>query len=59
MPVVYQAASLNMGWCINCHVNGYNPAEGHRQAGAPDSVIKAAASQPVRKARYDCSVCHY
>jgi hypothetical protein len=59
MPVVYQAASLNMGWCINCHVNGYNASEGHRLAGAPDSVVKAAASQPVRKARYDCSVCHY
>ena len=59
MPVVYQAASLNMGWCINCHVNGYNPAEGARLAGAPDSVVQAAAAMPVRKARYDCAVCHY
>ena len=59
MQRVYQASSLNMGWCINCHVNGYNAAEGHRLAGAPDSVIRAAASQPVRKARYDCAVCHY
>jgi hypothetical protein len=59
MQQVYQASSLNMGWCINCHVNGYNAAEGHRLAGAPDSVIRAAASQPVRKARYDCAVCHY
>ena len=33
MPRVYQYASLNMGWCINCHVE--------------------------RKARYDCSTCHY
>jgi hypothetical protein len=56
---VQQAASLNMGWCLNCHVNGYKPAEGARLAGAPDSVIKAAEGQPVRKARYDCSVCHY
>ena len=59
MARVYQASSLNMGWCVNCHVNGYNPAEGARLAGAPDSVIRAAATQPVRKARYDCAVCHY
>ena len=56
---VAQAASLNMGWCINCHVNGYNAAEGHRLAGAPDSVVRAAEKLPVHKARYDCSSCHY
>jgi mono/diheme cytochrome c family protein len=56
---VGQYASLNMGWCINCHVNGYKPAEGARLAGAPDSVVKAAEALPVRKARYDCSSCHY
>ena len=33
MPRVYQASSLNMGWCVNCHVE--------------------------RKARYDCSSCHF
>ena len=33
MTQVYQAKSLNMGWCVNCHVE--------------------------RKARYDCSTCHY
>jgi len=59
MPRVYQNASLNMGWCVNCHVNGYSPEEGARLAGAPDSVIRAAAALPVRKARYDCAVCHY
>jgi hypothetical protein len=59
MRTVYQYASLNMGWCVNCHVNGYKPAEGARLAGAPDSVIRAAEAQPVRKARYDCAVCHY
>lgn len=59
MARVYQASSLNMGWCVNCHVNGYNAAEGHRLAGAPDSVIKAAAAVPARKARYDCAICHY
>jgi Cytochrome c7 and related cytochrome c len=56
---VFQQNSLSMGWCVNCHVNGYKPAEGARLAGAPDSVIRAAESQPVRKARYDCAVCHY
>jgi len=59
MKTVYQYASLNMGWCLNCHVNGYKPAEGARLAGAPDSVIRAAEALPVRKARYDCAVCHY
>ena len=57
--VVGQVASLNMGWCLNCHVNGYKPAEGARLAGAPDSVIKAAEALPVRKAAYDCATCHY
>ena len=33
MNQVYQAASLNMGWCINCHVNGYDPKEGMKAAG--------------------------
>ena len=59
MARVYQASSLNMGWCVNCHVNGYNAAEGHRLAGAPDSVIQAASAVPARKARYDCAICHY
>jgi len=26
MTQVYQYASLNMGWCINCHVGNVNPA---------------------------------
>ena len=56
---VQQAATLNMGWCINCHVKGYNPGEGARLAGAPDSVIRIADKLPVHKARYDCSSCHY
>jgi hypothetical protein len=33
MQKVYQASSLNMGWCINCHVNGYDPKEGQKLAG--------------------------
>ena len=33
MPQVFQYASLNMGWCINCHVKGYDPAAGDLAAG--------------------------
>jgi hypothetical protein len=36
MGKVYQAASLNMGWCVNCHVNGYDPKEGMKAAGYPN-----------------------
>ena len=57
MPQVFQYASLNMGWCVSCHVNGYAPAEGLRAAGyEPDSAALAA---PRQKATYDCSYCHY
>lgn len=56
---VEQYASLNMGWCINCHVQGYKPAEGARLAGLPDSVVASLADAPVKKARYDCATCHY
>ena len=49
--------SLNMGWCINCHVNGYKPAEGATAAGLP--VTPALEAMPPKKARYDCAVCHY
>lgn len=43
MAQVYQYASLNMGWCINCHVNGYDPKEGQKAAGY-DSVPPAGYS---------------
>jgi hypothetical protein len=33
MYQVYQFASLNMGWCVNCHVNGYTAAQGDEAAG--------------------------
>jgi hypothetical protein len=33
MDRVYQYASLNMGWCVNCHVNGYDPKDGQKAAG--------------------------
>jgi len=40
MAQVYQYASLNMGWCVNCHVNGYDPKEGQK-AGGFDNVTPA------------------
>ncbi len=33
MTKVFQYASLNMGWCVNCHVNGYDPAKGVEASG--------------------------
>ena len=33
MDRVYQFASLNMGWCVSCHVNGYSAKEGIEAAG--------------------------
>lgn len=54
---VQQVNSLNMGWCINCHVQGYKPAEGARLAG--QQVTPELAAMPAKKARYDCAVCHY
>ena len=57
MPQVFQYASLNMGWCVSCHVNGYSPAEGLKAAGyVPD---KATLDLPRRRASYDCANCHY
>ena len=40
MNQVQQVSSLNMGWCVNCHVNGYDPKEGQKAAGY-DSVPPA------------------
>ena len=57
MAQVYQFAELNMGWCINCHVKGYKPAEGMEAAGLTPTD-SALAAEP-KKAPYDCSVCHY
>ena len=57
MAQVYQAESLNMGWCISCHVNGYSVAEGVRAAGAQPTPEQVNA--PRIRARYDCAVCHY
>jgi hypothetical protein len=46
MNRVYQYASLNMGWCVRCHVNGYDPQEGLRLAGASDpSAVRPVSQQ--------------
>ena len=57
MQRVGQVASLNMGWCINCHTNGYRPADAIRATGGTPTPEQLAA--PPRKARYDCASCHY
>ena len=74
MGQVFQFSSLNMGWCVSCHVSGYDPAAGDRASGftraanggfqvAHDEVAAApaatAAAGTIKKARYDCAVCHY
>ena len=58
MQRVYQYASLNMGWCVNCHVKGYNLADGLLAAG-DTAGARAATNVEPKKARYDCAVCHY
>ena len=57
MARVSQAQSLNMGWCVNCHVNGYRLSEGLRAAGVTPTPEQAAT--PPKRARYDCAICHY
>ena len=67
MDRVYQFASLNMGWCVSCHVNGYSEKEGIEAAGytpPPPAAGQPAAPATVAttdrtKARYDCANCHY
>jgi hypothetical protein len=68
MNQVYQFASLNMGWCVSCHLNGYSPAEGLQAAGyaappGPAATTGSNSPPPVTteriKARYDCANCHY
>ena len=67
MERVFQYSSLNMGWCVSCHVNGYSPKEGLEAAGyvapapAPGAPVAPAevATTVRKKARYDCANCHY
>ncbi len=61
MPQVYQFASLNMGWCVSCHVNGYTKEQGLEAAGyaAVATTPPSPADTVRKKARYDCANCHY
>jgi len=67
MDRVYQFASLNMGWCVSCHVNGYSEKEGIEaagytapvNAGAQPAAPATVATTDRKKARYDCANCHY
>lgn len=58
MAQVYQYSSLNMGWCLRCHVDGYDLRQGLLAAGDSAAALAVADAPPTR-ARYDCSVCHY
>jgi hypothetical protein len=33
MSQVFQSSSLNMGWCVKCHLDGYTPQQGLEAAG--------------------------
>ncbi len=60
MDRVYQYSSLNMGWCVKCHVNGYDPKEGLRATGYDTTTAITETPAADRKhARYDCASCHY
>jgi hypothetical protein len=59
MTQVYQYASLNMGWCVNCHVNGYDPREGLKATGVVDTSTTVTPDAERKRARYDCASCHY
>src|SRR5687767_6920857 len=45
MNRVYQYASLSMGWCVRCHVNGYDPQAGQALAAAADPGTVRPVSQ--------------
>ena len=52
MDRVYQFASLNMGWCVSCHVNGYSPKEGLEAAGyAPQQATPSCRRAPATSRR--------
>ena len=59
MTQVYQYSSLNMGWCVQCHVNGYDPREGLKATGAADTSTTVTPDAERKRARYDCASCHY
>src|SRR5213078_2057461 len=52
MPQVFQYSSLNMGWCVSCHLNGYSDHEGQVAAGYAnaDSNVVTPAGAPQQAA---------
>ena len=52
MPQVFQYSSLNMGWCVSCHLNGYSDHEGQVAAGYAnaDSNVVTSAGAPQQAA---------
>lgn len=74
MEKVYQAASLRMGWCIQCHRGELPLSEQERAsvmqrsgyvrkiaalAAAGEDVRAQQAQWPAQIASIDCTVCHY
>jgi hypothetical protein len=45
MNRVYQYSSLNMGWCVRCHINGYDPQQGLALAGADTTAVRPVSQQ--------------
>ena len=55
MQQVYQSSSLNMGWCVKCHLDGYTPQQGLEAAGyasadAGTATLAGAAQTPATSA---------
>jgi hypothetical protein len=47
MNRVYQYSSLNMGWCVRCHINGYDPQQGLQLAGADTTAVRPVSQQGI------------
>ena len=67
MPLTYQATSLHMGWCLDCHSNPAShlrPPEAvfdphwHRSASTPSPAALMAQYHIHVSSLTDCSVCH-
>jgi hypothetical protein len=45
MSRVYQYSSLNMGWCVRCHINGYDPQQGLALVGGDSGAVRPVSQQ--------------
>ncbi|MFA0960557.1 c-type cytochrome [Roseivirga sp. BDSF3-8] len=62
MEVVYQAAPLTMGWCINCHRETDVNAKGNEYYDKLVEIHAEKSSEPMRVqdiGGLECSKCHY